>query len=128
MREIPVLLMVCMVALGLPQDNSPTLDSKQTLDDLINQIFTQDNSEVNSSASNPNTFVDQPSTIPTPTIGQGGGGNGQFNPSYNNGGGVVPQTPASTQYQPTPDPTSYQPMPSHQPNPQTVSTQITFLL
>lgn len=81
MQQIAIVLMVCAsIALAHPQGDAPTLESKQTLDDLINQIFTQDNSGVNPNQQNPNTnpnsnpaeeeyhSVNPP---PTPTIIQG---------------------------------------------------------
>lgn len=58
MREIPVILLVCA---------SVALCQQQNLDDLLNQIFTQDNSGVtNNQGSPPPTF--QETTIPTPIL------------------------------------------------------------
>lgn len=91
MRRIAIVLVVCAsLALALPQGDVPNLESKQTLDDLINQIFTQDNSGVNPNQQNPNSnFNPNPNPnpnppeeeyhsvvppTPTPVIIQGGGG------------------------------------------------------
>ncbi|XP_055316143.1 uncharacterized protein LOC129575928 [Sitodiplosis mosellana] len=120
MWNIPFLVVLCTsLAFGHPQGTTPTLENKQTLDDLINQIFTQDNSGVSNQNSNQNqngngnTYPQQQTTIPTPVIVQGGGGggvNGGGNGNYNNQN--------NQPYQPTPsNPPPYNPNSNPNANP-----------
>lgn len=92
MREIPIILLFCA---------SIALCQQQNLDDLLNQIFTQDNSGItNNNNQGPSQIPNQQDTsIPTPVLVQGGGGgNGNgFNqvPPQNN---QHPQTSPSSNY------------------------------
>lgn len=81
MREIPIILMLCA---------SIVVCQQQDLDDLLSQIFTQDNSGVNyqNPAPTQNQNVNDPNqgAIPTPVLVQGGGdvNGGNFQPQQSN--------------------------------------------
>lgn len=98
MRQITIVLVVCAsLALALPQADVPNLESKQTLDDLINQIFTQDNSGVNPNQQNPNS---NPNSNPIPNShppeNEYHSVQSPPTPSVIQGGGVNQQTPQIT--------------------------------
>lgn len=106
MREISIVLMLC-ASLVLCHPQGPNLENKQTLDDLINQIFTQDNSGASPNQS-PNSGQNPSNEqIPTPVlvqggggVGNGGGGNGGI--GGGNGGNGGSQYPPTSSYEQTP--------------------------
>lgn len=106
MREISILLLLCVtLAMSHPQQ----LENKQTLDDLISQIFTQDNSGVNNNDNaNQDQNSDQPGSPPTPVIvqGQGGDDHHQYEPT--------PSTHTTHDASYNPDPSSNQNVSSNQ--------------
>lgn len=102
MREISIFLVVLLA--------SSLVVCQQDLEDLINQIFTQDNSGVN----NNNNQVTSPP--PTPNIVQGGGNQQIPTPNFVQGGGnQQPSYEPSPSNQPNIQQPSYEPSPSNQP-------------
>lgn len=126
MREIPAILLICA---------SLAMSQTQNLDDLLNQIFTQDNSGIGNQNQGPTPGPVQPpfqnqnqGTIPTPVIVQGGGGGfvdyNNPSPQIQQGGGSMgpydpnKQQPTNTGFTQSGNGGGvYEPTPQHQQKP-----------